>query len=97
MELPIVDLKHCQDVYKTQPKVHITKKQLCAGGKENKDSCPGDSGGPLQSASFLFDDIRYVQFGVVSFGPKFCGLDGFPGVYTKVSYYMKWILDTIEP
>lgn len=93
----MVSSADCQKAYKDHPNVHITQKQLCAGGKENKDSCPGDSGGPLQSAAFVFDDIRYVQYGVVSFGPKYCGLDGFPGVYTKVASYMKWILDTIEP
>ncbi|KAJ8960290.1 hypothetical protein NQ318_004015 [Aromia moschata] len=65
------------------------------GGREGKDSCPGDSGGPLQVASFLNEDTRYVQHGVVSFGPRHCGLEGFPGVYTRVAYYMDWILDTI--
>lgn len=97
VELPMIVLEQCQKVYQAQTKVRITQKQLCAGGKNNKDSCPGDSGGPLQSAAFLYDDIRYVQYGIVSFGPKYCGLNGFPGVYTKVTYYMKWILDMIDP
>lgn len=90
----MVDSEKCSEVY--QGKVN-TIKQLCAGGKGAKDSCGGDSGGPLHSAAYLFDDIRYVQYGIVSFGPRFCGSTGFPGVYTKVEYYMKWILDTIKP
>lgn len=96
MELPVVKLDDCQKVYKSQQNVVLTNKQLCAGGKDQKDSCGGDSGGPLQAAAFINGDTRYVQQGVVSFGPKFCGLDGFPGVYTKVAYYMDWILDNLN-
>ena len=33
--------------------------------------------------------------GVVSFGPRFCGTKGVPGVYTRVNSYLKWILDTV--
>lgn len=40
---------------------------------------------------------RYTQLGIVSFGPKLCGSEGFPGVYTKVTYYMDWILDSLKP
>lgn len=75
----------------------ITGKQLCAGGSNQKDSCPGDSGGPLHAAAYIFDDIRLVQQAIVSFGPRLCGLEGYPGVYTRVACYMDWILDNMEP
>lgn len=93
----MVNTSQCQTVYKDQPRVRISHKQLCAGGRDDKDSCPGDSGGPLHAAVYLYNDIRYAQYGIVSFGPKFCGLQGFPGVYTRVIYYMNWILDNIMP
>ncbi|KAG5896191.1 hypothetical protein JTB14_016965 [Gonioctena quinquepunctata] len=97
VELPIVSLEDCQNIYRSERKAYITYRNLCAGGRDNKDSCPGDSGGPLQAAAYLNDNTRYVQQGVVSFGPRFCGLEGFPGVYTRVAYYMDWILDSMRP
>ena len=38
-----------------------------------------------------------IQFGIVSAGANTCGLhEGFPGVYVKVSEYLKWILETVD-
>lgn len=62
----------------------------------NKDSCGGDSGGPLMVEDEINDVYRIVQYGIVSYGPKLCG-SLFPGVYTNVSSYVKWILDNIKP
>ncbi|KAJ8933243.1 hypothetical protein NQ314_014139, partial [Rhamnusium bicolor] len=97
VSLPVISLEQCQSVYKKDPRARVTYKQVCAGGTDKKDSCPGDSGGPMQVAAYLNDEIRYVQQGIVSFGPRECGLNGFPGVYTRIAYYMDWILDTIRP
>ncbi|KAJ8960289.1 hypothetical protein NQ318_004014 [Aromia moschata] len=96
--LNMMNLTRCKAVYKGEPRVNITYKQLCAGGeKDNKDSCPGDSGGPMQVASYINDEIRYVQQGIVSFGHRFCGTEGYPGVYTRIAYYMDWVLDNLKP
>lgn len=90
-----VSLEDCAQTYKN--KVQIWYKQICAGGKSGKDSCQGDSGGPLQAPSVFEDgNLKYVQYGLVSFGPQNCGTEGAPGVYTNVVYYMDWILDTIR-
>ncbi|XP_030765182.1 serine protease easter-like [Sitophilus oryzae] len=95
--LPVTDKATCADIYK-QHNIELHNYQLCAGGVRNKDSCPGDSGGPMVVPGVdSNDDAQYVQQGVVSFGPKYCGLPGYPGVYTLVIYYMDWILDTIRP
>nr|AID60323.1 snake-10 [Nilaparvata lugens] len=68
---------------------------MCAGADEGeRDTCPGDSGGPL----FQFVDETYaqhpcyqhIQYGITSFGNQ-CGLAEFPGVYTRVPHYLKWI------
>lgn len=62
---------------------------LCAGvAGGGKDSCSGDSGGPLL---VLGRGPRLdVQVGIVSFGEG-CGLVNKPGVYTRVSTYSDWI------
>lgn len=39
----------------------------------------------------------YFLAGVVSFGPTPCGLEGWPGVYTRVGNYIDWILQNIMP
>ncbi|CAH1181758.1 unnamed protein product [Phyllotreta striolata] len=97
VSLKTIDLKTCSNIYKSQSRVKLTEKQICAGGKNNQDACPGDSGGPIHEATFFNEAARYIQQGVVSFGPRECGLEGYPGVYTNVAYYMDWILDNLKP
>ncbi|XP_076762228.1 serine protease ea-like isoform X4 [Xylocopa sonorina] len=92
--LPIVSLKDCAEVYKKR--AQIWYKQICAGGKKGIDSCAGDSGGPLQAPTIYNNNLRYIQHGIVSFGPMNCGTEGAPGVYTRVVYYMDWILNIIR-
>ncbi|KAI4485463.1 hypothetical protein M0804_006968 [Polistes exclamans] len=94
VKLPAVEIPRCQEIYRSRS--NISYKQLCAGGETDKDSCSGDSGGPLQWYAFFGMETRYVQYGIVSFGMRNCGTTGFPGVYTNVKYYMDWILDTIR-
>ena len=62
---------------------------LCAGVAEGgKDSCNGDSGGPL------IDTETGLQYGLVSFGHG-CGRANTPGAYTRISTYADWIDDFI--
>ncbi|XP_035785996.1 serine protease grass-like [Anopheles albimanus] len=70
--------------------------QMCAGGEEKVDSCKGDSGGPL---GFSVDLVgaRFVQYGVVSAGVSTCGKVSVPGIYTRVSSYMNWIVENMQP
>ncbi|CAH1104153.1 unnamed protein product [Psylliodes chrysocephalus] len=92
--LPILPLSDCQKLYKSF--ASITRNQICAGGVKGRDTCGGDSGGPLKDIGDVNGSSRYIQYGIVSFGPRFCGADGKPGIYTKVSSYMNWILDHLE-
>jgi transmembrane serine protease 9 len=94
--LPVVSNEDCGSIYRAK-KISIGDGQLCAGGVEGKDTCVGDSGGPLMSPGISPGDGRARHFvaGVVSFGPESCGTKGWPGVYTRVSKYTDWILNQI--
>uniref|UniRef100_A0A8D0B6Z0 Transmembrane protease serine 7 n=1 Tax=Salvator merianae TaxID=96440 RepID=A0A8D0B6Z0_SALMN len=83
-EVEIVDQTLCHSTYGL-----ITARMLCAGimsGK--KDSCKGDSGGPLSCRSK--GDGKWFLIGIVSWGYG-CGRPNFPGVYTRVSNFAVWI------
>lgn len=95
IQIPILNTDYCRKIYKGRSP--ITNMQLCAGGFLGRDSCAGDSGGPLMIATADANGVsRFIQHGIVSFGPRQCGTKGQPGIYTKVSSYMEWILENIE-
>ena len=58
---------------------------LCAG-VGGKDSCNGDSGGPI----VIRNGDSHVLVGIVSFGAA-CGDSFYPGVYARVSAVTSWI------
>ncbi|KAK2896560.1 hypothetical protein QQF64_005937 [Cirrhinus molitorella] len=66
--------------------IKFTENMLCAADKR-KDTCDGDSGGPL-----LYNDI---VVGITSNGGKKCGSTKKPGLYTIISQYTTWIDSTI--
>ena len=53
---------------------------MVAAGKNGKDGCDGDSGGPI----FAGMAGKRYQIGITSFG-KGCALRGYPGAYTEVN------------
>ncbi|KAG5666572.1 hypothetical protein PVAND_014590 [Polypedilum vanderplanki] len=65
---------------------------LCYGHHtEEKDSCSGDSGGPLQIYNKEVN-CTYIQLGIVSFASTdSCGWVDLPAVYVKVYNYLDWI------
>uniref|UniRef100_A0A6E8W5E3 Peptidase S1 domain-containing protein n=1 Tax=Anopheles coluzzii TaxID=1518534 RepID=A0A6E8W5E3_ANOCL len=96
VEFAPVDKEECSRYYPKGDRKHrngLMDHQLCAGDK-TMDTCPGDSGGPLQVK--LVKAFRLIPFlvGVTSFG-KACGLY-LPGVYTKVSKFGAWIIETLQ-
>uniref|UniRef100_A0A8W7Q084 Peptidase S1 domain-containing protein n=2 Tax=gambiae species complex TaxID=44542 RepID=A0A8W7Q084_ANOCL len=53
----------------------------------------GDSGGPLQCR--ISKRGPWVLVGITSFGSG-CAFKNYPDVYTKISFYRQWIVDTIQ-
>ncbi|XP_046967304.1 trypsin-1-like [Vanessa cardui] len=62
----------------------VTPRMLCANAPE-RDSCTGDSGGPL-----LMAQPHYTIVGIVSWG-RGCARQGYPGVYARVDRFMPWL------
>ncbi|XP_055624213.1 transmembrane protease serine 9-like [Toxorhynchites rutilus septentrionalis] len=67
-------------------RVSFNDNQICAGGNST-NACGGDGGGPLGYV-MKHRGIRFVQFGITSFG---VGCGNYPSVYTRVSSFMDWI------
>jgi trypsin len=60
---------------------------ICAGVPDgSRDSCVGDSGGPLM--------LDGIQVGIVSYGSG-CGKPDSPAVYVRISHFESWIASSI--
>ncbi|KAG0431800.1 hypothetical protein HPB47_021446 [Ixodes persulcatus] len=89
--VPILAHEDCAKSY--QGLLDIDENHLCAGTSAgDRDACKGDSGGPLMLPD---NDQRFSVIGVTSFGVH-CGDSDFPGVYTRVSRYLKWITSKLD-
>ncbi|RVE51742.1 hypothetical protein evm_003545 [Chilo suppressalis] len=93
VDLPYVNQNECQVAYnQSRRKAALWQGQICAGGEKDKDSCRGDSGGPL-----MYENGRtWESIGIISFGPTPCGIEDTPGVYTKTYEYISWIRSNIK-
>jgi len=88
VQLQVYDRSKCIQAYNASS---ITDGMLCAGSlEEGQDTCSGDSGGPLQCEIMEDGELSWVQVGITSWGEG-CGKSEYPGVYTKVATYNKWI------
>lgn len=89
--VPLLPALTCKKRYGNR----FTSRMLCAGSlsKHHRvDSCQGDSGGPLVCQG---ERGHWVLTGVISWGHG-CGNPSFPGVYTRVSRFLRWINKAIN-
>nr|XP_029736110.1 CLIP domain-containing serine protease B15-like [Aedes albopictus] len=89
--LPGQTIQTCNRAF-ASANVTFTELQLCAGGVEGKDSCKGDSGGPLM----MIMNNRWHLVGIVSLGGKICGARKMPAIYTRFGKYLDWVAGKIE-
>ncbi|KAL5019276.1 hypothetical protein ScPMuIL_004998 [Solemya velum] len=86
VSLPIVSDTECRQRYGDR----FTEGMICAGSR-GRDACQGDSGGPL----VCYRLGLWVVAGVVSWGEG-CANPRYPGVYTRVQYYIDWINSVVN-
>uniref|UniRef100_A0A8D8UET9 Serine protease easter n=1 Tax=Cacopsylla melanoneura TaxID=428564 RepID=A0A8D8UET9_9HEMI len=93
----VADAQKCKDAYSNvDVEVNYNDGKICFGGDEGKNVCFGDSGGPLLWKGSFEPDItvRTYLLGVAAHvGDLTCVKKGFPGVFTRTNFFMKWILD----
>ncbi|XP_075687741.1 serine protease 27-like, partial [Rhinoderma darwinii] len=92
VSVPLINHETCDQLYhvssaENTSSVLVHDYEICAGFIDGKkDSCPGDSGGPLACRV----QGAWYQAGVVSWGEG-CGAPFRPGVYSLVPMYQRWI------
>ncbi|XP_053660527.1 serine protease snake-like [Anopheles marshallii] len=97
VQIPLVPNSQCNQLLYRNRRLRqgVLPTQLCAGDPHGgKDTCEGDSGGPLQ-LKLSFTGLqgtanRYYIVGITSNG-GICGTVNRPGLYTRVSSYIGWI------
>ncbi|MCH8544659.1 MAG: serine protease [Alcanivorax sp.] len=82
VSLDYVPGSQCRQIWR-----NLTDQQICAGSDLAKDTCNGDSGGPL----IMYHEGQHWLMGVTSYGSADCGTPGVPGVYTAASSYAGWM------
>ncbi|KAF2896087.1 hypothetical protein ILUMI_10085 [Ignelater luminosus] len=96
--LSMADRNFCIEKYRSDKKLIVGDGEMCVGGEQGKDSCSGDSGGPLMVSLNKNGYSVWFLFGIVSFGSNQpCGAKDFPGLYTSVPKYVNWIHETVRP
>ncbi|KAH9396279.1 Transmembrane protease serine 11D [Tyrophagus putrescentiae] len=88
VKLPIIANAQCQKMFADAGHFKFIRDSfLCAGYPQGgKDSCEGDSGGPLM----IEKNGVWTLVGTVSHGIK-CAEPNMPGVYMKTFAYLDWI------
>ncbi|NP_113711.1 kallikrein 1-related peptidase B3 precursor [Rattus norvegicus] len=85
VNIDLLSNEKCVEAHKEE----VTDLMLCAGEMDGgKDTCKGDSGGPLI--------CNGVLQGITSWGFNPCGEPKKPGIYTKLIKFTPWIKEVMK-
>ncbi|XP_022916661.1 serine protease Hayan-like [Onthophagus taurus] len=95
-----VNINDCNNTAQTRIAAKpVFDTQICATSSDDtsRDTCEGDSGGPMfiESKQVKGVSIPASLVGITSYGPL-CG-SKFPSIYTRVSKYINWIEEKVWP
>ncbi len=98
-ELMMVNVNYINNTKCTTPPFlysidNITDDMMCAGALVGggRDTCGGDGGGPLIIQGNQYNN--HLLVGITSWAfDNSCALPNYPGVYSRVSYVIDWILE----
>ncbi|RDW58266.1 hypothetical protein BP5796_12196 [Coleophoma crateriformis] len=86
VSVPVISRATCRAEYGTSA---VTTNMFCAGlAAGGKDSCSGDSGGPI------IDTSTGVLLGLVSWGQG-CAEAGYAGVYSRLGNYVTYVTSNL--
>ncbi|XP_056454419.1 hepatocyte growth factor [Gadus chalcogrammus] len=84
VDLPVVHNDQCRQLHRGS--LHISERNICAGGRRNEGVCEGDYGGPLVCQ----DGESKVIVGVSVHG-RSCARADQPSIFINVPFYTQWI------
>jgi len=90
VSVSVLERELCRKLHKDYKP--LNDNMFCAGNLEGgRDTCVGDSGGPLFCTETTDKIPFYTQYGVTSWGPKICAKKNTVGVYARLSKFIPWI------
>ena len=91
-------ISSCQNYFENEDEFEGTdfSNIICAGSDQEKSTCLGNSGSPLQYYN-KDHHCMYTIFGIKAHDSAFCGLSASGAIYTKVFKYLDWIEGIVWP
>lgn len=90
--VPFVSRRVCKKLFYKKYETFIPTTNICAGGELGKDSCYGDSGGPLMRKIRNY----WVLEGIISYGDTDECATEMPTVHAYVHKYSDWIKENVQ-